>query len=135
MSEQDDWTEMTGGDPYGHNVPGYDMGTELQMKSPELSRAQNKYLLDHDIIRGFPYGEFDCPACERKLVLVRVAHMEEKEHYKAIYICEHWDCPIRKQLRKDGYPEDSYVKLYFSSQRAYDNLSRLQMSFERNING
>jgi hypothetical protein len=116
--------------------PGtYDMGTEMQTKNPELSRAQNKYLLDHDIIAGFPYKTFDCPACDRELQIVRVAHMQNKEHYKAIYVCEHWDCPIRKELRKDGHMEDSYVKLYFSSQKAYDNLSRLQMSFERNVNG
>lgn len=70
------------------------------------------------IIENFPYPEKFCPFCESKLTLQEAIHSSSEPYYfKALLMClyegcEAYDLPSRK----------AYVKVYYSSQEAYDSL-------------
>ncbi len=79
------------------------------------------------VIPGFPYVSRNCPYCQEPLTMVNVTHvLGEEEHYKAIMICYNGNC---------GYYDmpcrEAYVKVYYSSQRAADELSALMLRFDR----
>jgi len=73
----------------------------------------------HHVISGFPYVERYCKYCNNKLKIYRAMHIQDQlEHYKAVLICDNRDC--------EAYDEEcreAYVRVYYSSQFAFDKLS------------
>jgi hypothetical protein len=83
-------------------------------------------VLKQDIIDGFPYPEKECPICGSVLQLSRVAHvLDTPENFKALYVCLNDKCDAYDVGKK------AYVKVYFSSQEAYDKLGALLMQLPR----
>jgi hypothetical protein len=67
---------------------------------------------------NFSYKELFCPFCERELTIVEAIHIENHlEHYKGLYICFNPECGAY-----DYEARKAYVKIYYSSQEAYNTL-------------
>src|SRR5690349_561808 len=80
------------------------------------------------VIDGFPYIERYCPYCERKMTLVNAIHIQDDPmHYKAVLICMYHLCP---HMDRDPCG-DAYVRIYYSSQYAADELTRTLLKYWR----
>ena len=72
------------------------------------------------IIKGFPYVKRHCKYCEQGLSIWKAFHIiNNEEIYKAIFICLNKNCESY-----DEEARDAYVRVYYSSQLAYDLLNR-----------
>jgi hypothetical protein len=81
------------------------------------------------IIKGFPYPERFCKYCEEPLQIWKAFHIQETpELYKVIFICLNKDCESY-----DEEARDAYVRVYYSSNEAYDILNRKLVQDPRSI--
>jgi hypothetical protein len=89
-----------------------------------------KEIISAPPVAGFPYKEKFCRHCEHEMSLMKVVHMEEMEHYKALYICENplckaYDFPARK----------AHAHVYYSSEVAFQNLELNRIMYQREEKG
>jgi hypothetical protein len=76
-------------------------------------------------IPGFPYAIRYCPYCERKLEILKAVHlMDQEENYKVVFICHNSECPSYNEEAKDVY-----IRIYYSSQLAYDILETVMIGY------
>lgn len=79
------------------------------------------------IIEGFPYAERYCAYCEELLSLSNAAHIyDAPEHYKAMLVCYNTECGYY-----DEECREAYVRVYYSSQMAYDKLEAIMLKMYR----
>lgn len=81
------------------------------------------------IIKGFPYPERFCRYCQRQLLIWKAFHLQDEiDQFKVAYICLNSEC--------DSYDEearDAYVRVYYSSNYAYEKLNFKLMKDPRDI--
>lgn len=78
-------------------------------------------------INGFPYPEKFCRFCEQEMNLISAIHLvDEKEHYKALFVCGNHDCPAWNEEAKKAQ-----AHVYYSSNEAFLALETHQIWFQR----
>lgn len=78
-------------------------------------------------IDGFPYPQRNCPHCEQELFLETTCHIQDNpEHFKAIYQCHNSKCIFLDNVT--GY---AYVRVYYSSDYAEENMYKMLLKFPR----
>jgi len=94
------------------------------MNEVSLEQIFSSGLMEHRI-QGFPYPEKFCVYCNKPMTLVKTLHViDAAEHYKAIYVCYNASCEAY-----DEEAERAYVKVYYSSELAAENLDRIMLHF------
>lgn len=94
----------------------------------KLKRFFRGDLIPHKI-EGFPYPAKFCRYCERELELMEAIHMQEAEHFKALYICHNPECGAYDEPAKKAY---AYV--YYSDVEAWRNLELQRIWYSRDEN-
>lgn len=78
-------------------------------------------------INGFPYPDKYCTYCNKKCRMVDAIHVAESpEIFKALFICENEKCEAY-----DEPARKAYVKVYYSSEEAYQRLELHRIWYER----
>lgn len=94
----------------------------------------NDLLLEYSpqkVYSNFPYTIRYCPYCERQLTVHRALHIrDEMEHYKAVLICLNPKCEAY-----DEEAREAYVRVYYSSEKAYNILELFMGSDPRKYDG
>lgn len=79
-------------------------------------------------IDGFPYPERYCPVCEKPLTIEKATHIFNAEHnFKLIMQCRNRECDFYDQSGANK----AYLRVYYSSEYAEENLAALLIRFER----
>lgn len=73
----------------------------------------------HHVIDGFPYVKRECIYCASPMKIWRAMHIQDRlEDYKAVLVCDNPKCGAYDEECKEAY-----IRVYYSSQFAYDKLS------------